>query len=108
MASSLVARLAGRPSSALAAEIEGLQAESIETGQEARRGLLDTEGRSGPLWPLDAEGGAGALGLARRAGPFDREATSVAMLAGDLAGLATRLSTTAPRWAGRGPARRSG
>ena len=57
---------------------------------ELVRGLLDTDA-VGLTVPLDADGGAGALGLARRAGPFDREATSVAMLAGDLAWLATRL-----------------
>ena len=87
---SLVARLVRASSSALAAEIEGLQAKSVETATELVRGLLDSDAVALTV-PLDAEGGAGALGLARRAGPFDREATSVAMLAGDLAWLATRL-----------------
>ena len=87
---SLVARLVRASSSALAAEIEGLRAESIETAAELVRALLDTDA-VGLTVQLDADRSAGALGLARRVGPFDREATSVAMLAGDLAWLATRL-----------------
>src|SRR6185503_981818 len=66
---SLVARLVRASSSALAAEIEGLQAKSVEAGMELVRGLLDTDAVAFTV-PLDAEGGAGALGLARRAGPF--------------------------------------
>ena len=106
---SLVARLVRASSSALAAEIEGLHAKSIETAMELVRGLLDTDAVALTV-PLDAEGGAGALGLARRAGAFDREATSVAMLAGDLAWLATRLcDDRAVIGAGGGePARRRG
>ena len=97
---SLVARLVRASSSALAAEIEGLRAESIETAAELVRALLDTDA-VGLTVPLDADGSAGALGLARRVGPFDREATSVAMLAGDLAWLATRLCDDRLRWDGR-------
>ncbi len=87
---SLVARLVRASSSVHAAEIEGLHAKSIERAMELVRGLLDTDA-VGLAVPLDAEGRAGALGLARRAGPFDREATSFAILAGDVAWLATRL-----------------
>jgi serine phosphatase RsbU (regulator of sigma subunit) len=87
---SLVARLVRASSSAIAAEIEGLRAGSVETAVELVRGLLDTDA-VGLTVPLDANGDAGALALARRAGPFDREATGIAMLAGDLAWLATRL-----------------
>jgi serine phosphatase RsbU (regulator of sigma subunit) len=87
---SLIARLVRASSSALAAEIEGLQAESVETAAELVRALLDADA-VGLTVPLDAEGDAGLIGLARRGGPFNREASSVAMLAGDLAWLATRL-----------------
>jgi serine phosphatase RsbU (regulator of sigma subunit) len=87
---SFVARLVRASSSALAAEIEGLSAESIETAAEHVRGLLDP-GAVGLTVPFDADGEAGMLGLARRGEQFDREATRVAMLAGNLAWLATRL-----------------
>ena len=71
---SLVARLVRASSSALAAEIEGLRASRSRRAMELVRGLLDADA-VGLTVPLDADGGAGALGLARRAGPFDREAT---------------------------------
>jgi serine phosphatase RsbU (regulator of sigma subunit) len=87
---SLVARLVRASSSAHAAEIEGLHATSIERAMELVRGVLDTDAVDLAV-PLDSGGRAGVLGLARRAGPFDREATSVALLAGDVAWLATRL-----------------
>ena len=89
-AGSLVARLVRASSSALAAEIEGLRADSIETAAELVRALLDADA-VGLTVPLDVDGDAGVLGLARRGGPFGREASRVAMLAGDLAWLATRL-----------------
>ena len=50
---SLVARLVRASSSALAAEIEGLRAESIETAAELVRALLDTDA-VGLTVPLDA------------------------------------------------------
>jgi serine phosphatase RsbU (regulator of sigma subunit) len=87
---SLVARLVRASSSAHAAEIEGLHATSIERAMEHVRGPLDTDAVDLAV-PLDSGGRGGVLGLARRAGPFDREATSVALLAGDVAWLATRL-----------------
>jgi serine phosphatase RsbU (regulator of sigma subunit)/putative methionine-R-sulfoxide reductase with GAF domain len=87
---SFVARLVRASSSALAAQIEGLRAESVETAAELVRTLLDA-GAVGLTVPFDAGGDAGLLALARRGEPFDREATRVAMLAADLALLATRL-----------------
>jgi serine phosphatase RsbU (regulator of sigma subunit) len=87
---SFVARLVRASSSALAAQIEGLRAESVEAAAELVRTRLDA-GAVGLTVPFDADGDAGMLGLARRGEPFDREATRVAMLAGDLAWLATRL-----------------
>ena len=86
----LVARLVRASSSALAAEIEGLRARSLEAAMESVRALVDADAVVLTV-PLDTENSAGALGLARRSGPFEREATSVALLAGDLAWLATRL-----------------
>src|SRR4051812_9641922 len=52
---SLVARLVRASSSAHAAEIEGLHAESIESAMELVRGLLDTDA-VGLVVPLDVQG----------------------------------------------------
>jgi serine phosphatase RsbU (regulator of sigma subunit) len=87
---SLVARLVRASSSALAAELEGLRAASAETAVELVRARLSPDAFALTV-PLDAGGGDGVLEVARRGAPFDHEETSVAVLAGDLAWLATRL-----------------
>ena len=91
-AGSLAARAVWSSSAGLAAELEGLRVGTLEDAAH----LLESRAGDGVellTAPLDAAGGSGALVLARRGQPFDREGARLAELAADLAGLASRLGT---------------
>jgi serine phosphatase RsbU (regulator of sigma subunit) len=77
-------------SRALAAEIEELRADSVDSAAEAVRARV---GRNavGLTVPLEADGRLGSLELVRRGQQFDPDAVRVAALAADLAALATRM-----------------
>ena len=86
----LVARSVSSASVGLAAEIEGLRAESIAAAATLVRARLD-ESAEGLTLPFDAAGGAGALELARRGASFEPDEQRLATLVAELAGLASRL-----------------
>ena len=89
-AGSLAARSVWSASAGLAAEIEGLRVETVEGAAELVRSRVG-ETAEVLTTPFDTAAGTGALELARRAQPFDREDAHLASLAADLAGLASRL-----------------
>ena len=86
----LVARSVSSSSAGLAAEIEGLRAESIERAAAVVRARLDDTVEALTV-PFDAAGGDGALELVRRGAPFERDELRLATLVAELTGLATRL-----------------
>jgi serine phosphatase RsbU (regulator of sigma subunit) len=86
----LVARSVWSASAGLAAEIEGLRAESLERAAAVVRARID-ESAEGLTVPFDAAGGGGVLELARRGAAFERDEIRIATLAAELAGLGTRL-----------------
>ena len=86
----LVARSVWSASAGLTAELEGLRVESLAGAAALVRGRLD-EGGEGLTVPFGAAGGGGALELARRGTPFERDEMRLATLAAELAGLAVRL-----------------
>jgi serine phosphatase RsbU (regulator of sigma subunit) len=85
----LVARSVWCSSAGLAAEIEGLRAETLERAAAVVRARLD-EGAEGLTVPFGADGG-GVLELARRGVAFEQDEIPIATLAAELAGLAGRL-----------------
>ena len=86
----LVARSVSSVSAGLAAELEGLRAESPEAAAAIVAGRLG-EGHEALTVPFAAARGGGVLELARRGEPFDRDEVRVATLAAELAALAARL-----------------
>lgn len=88
IADGLVARAVWAMSGAVAAELEGLHAESAEAAAELTVERLDPDA-AGLSVRLDP--GGGVLELVRRGAPFDAEAEGVAGLAAELAALAARL-----------------
>jgi len=90
-----VARAVWATSSAVAAELEGLFADSAEAATSVTRARLDDEA-SGLTVLLNASAAGGALELVRRGAPFESEAVAVAGLAGELAALAARLFQSGP------------
>jgi serine phosphatase RsbU (regulator of sigma subunit) len=75
---------------ALAAEIEELRADSVDSAARAVRARLG-DSAVGLTVPLETEGRLGSLELVRRDEPFESDAVRVASLAADLAALATRI-----------------
>ncbi len=86
----LVARAVQATSGAHVAELEGARADSMRTARKLLRARLEGEPESMSVH-IDGVAGEGVLELVRGGPPFDREATQVAVLAADLAGLATRI-----------------
>jgi serine phosphatase RsbU (regulator of sigma subunit) len=86
---SLVARAVSAASAALAAEVEGLRAESVEQAAALSRARLGADA-SGLTIPVHAGSGIGSLELARRGPAFDDEAVRVASVAADLVALAVQ------------------
>ena len=82
-------------SGAHAAELEGVRADSLEQAAELVRGHLDGDAECLSV-PLGTGGEGGVLELARRGTGFEPDATQVAVLAADLAGLALRLGADDP------------
>jgi serine phosphatase RsbU (regulator of sigma subunit) len=98
----LVARAVWAVSGAIAAELEGQQAASLQAAATATRERLDGDA-AGLTVPLGASAAHGVLELARRGEPFGHEAVAVAGLAAELAALAARLCQDSPT-SGREPA----
>jgi serine phosphatase RsbU (regulator of sigma subunit) len=88
------ARAVWAASAALAAELEGRTAASLEAAADLLRQRLD-EGAATLAVPFAASGEAGLV-LCRRGRPFEREEEAVVELAAELAGLATRLCADGP------------
>jgi serine phosphatase RsbU (regulator of sigma subunit) len=86
----LVARSVWSASAGLAAEIEGLRAESLARAAAVVRARLD-EGAEEATVPFDMANGGGAIELARRGAPFEQDEMRIAQLAAELVGLAGRL-----------------
>jgi serine phosphatase RsbU (regulator of sigma subunit) len=86
----LVGQAVWTSSRALAAEIEELRADSVESAAQIVRDRLGS-GAIGLTVPLEADGRMGSLELVRRSEPFERDAVRVASLAADLASLAARM-----------------
>ena len=86
----LSARAVWAASGALAAEVEGLRAASIEDAAKLARTRVGGD-VSGLTVPLEASGSTGSLELVRRGEPFERDAVRVASLAADLASVAAQL-----------------
>ena len=84
------ARAVSSASAGLAAEVEGLRAESFEGAATIVRARLGGS-VEGSTVPFDAAGGAGMIELARRGAPFDADELRIATVAAELAGLAARL-----------------
>jgi serine phosphatase RsbU (regulator of sigma subunit) len=86
----IVARAVSATSGALAAEVEGSRAPSVEAAARFARERVGADA-AGLTVPLDAGSGAGSLELVRRGQPFERDDVRVGSLAADLASLATQL-----------------
>ncbi len=95
------ARSVSSASAGLAAEVEGLRAESLEGAATIVRARLDGS-VEGLTVPFDAAGGEGTIELARRGAPFDPDELRLATVAAELAGLAAGLDGVAARPGGNG------
>ena len=78
-------------SAALAAELEGRTAASVEAAAALTRRRVD-DGAEAHAVPFAAPGGDAMLAFARRGPRFDADAQAVAALAAEIASLAARLS----------------
>ncbi len=86
----LVARAVQATSGARVAELEGAREGSAQSARELLRARVEGEPECLSL-QIDTADGGGLLAIVRDGPPFEREATQIAVLAADLAGLATRL-----------------
>ena len=98
----LVARSVSSTSAGLAAELEGLRADSPDRAAATVRARLDPSAE-GLTVRFDSAEGPGLIELARRGSPFEEDDLRLATLAAELAGLGARLEgDVASRQSGNG------